>query len=791
MLEKELNDQILQNVLPSDIVFEHPKDLLGAGSFGRVYRALWNGKLVAFKKLNLEVLPGDSLRDFQKESKIMLRCQSLHIIKLHAICNQLGCYGLLIEYMPKGSLYHVLHDEKEVLPWSPLRWDIALDVGKGLAYLHSKKIIHRDLKSSNVLLDDEYRAKISDFGLSKVKLESSSTNKGSKNLMIGTTRWRAPELFHRVKGTTVSPNQETDIYGYGMILWEIASRMLPFKDAPDDVTVGLWIMQGEKETIPQTCHKDYADAIQNCWEIPEKRPVAQQVVEALTTAKHLHCNEKLWHFDHLLKNNNKKPIGKDYQLLPIGEKDFLKVQHFFHACGGIPGYDIGSVQIIYNPAINRQFSIQLQLLQGRNNNLAFSHKWPDEIEPAENKQWRKEIYKRFETLAKPYIDSDYLSVKLLPLWHGTKPENLESLFTTGYANLATTDSGFFGKGIYSTYEAEYAHRVYSKGALILNWVAIFSPYPIMDGDMERLNLSDSKANYGNYDAHFVPVVPKNPDNPDEIIYFPTKPNQRPTYTEIVVFQSAACLPRYLVNLQPQIIVDIISDTILEDNYREGLDLFHKCQYLKSIAHFRAAAQKNYPPSYLLLGFLCELNYVQDKKEKWFEKAASHFNWFLERAHVPEIKVNLGFCYYSGVGVKQDFFVAFQYYEDASKLGDMSGKFGAGICYLIGKGVSKNFKKALQNFESAANQGYVEAQFQAAELYRTGGENLEKDLDIAKKYYQMAASNGHQVAKNKLQNLPNNWSSYIPSFFQPTKNLFYSDGMDKNYENNDSPGCKLM
>ncbi len=103
---------------------------------------------------------------------------------------------MVMEYLPKGSLYQVLHDSKETLPWNPIRWDIAIDVGKGLSYLHSQNIVHRDLKSLNVLLDDQYRAKITDFGLAKIKLETNSTTTKTKQGM-GTTRWRAPELFKR------------------------------------------------------------------------------------------------------------------------------------------------------------------------------------------------------------------------------------------------------------------------------------------------------------------------------------------------------------------------------------------------------------------------------------------------------------------------------------------------------------------------------------------------------------------------------------------------------------------
>jgi len=209
--------------------------------------------------------------------------------------------------------------------------------------------------------------------------------------------------------------------------------------------------------------------------------------------------------------------------------------------------------------MNYKFKLYLKELQQRNNNPAFKAKWSmgkenvqDPIESTDQIAWRGQIHQQCIRLAKPYQDSDYPAVNLLPMWHGTKKDIVDSIFKTGYVNLATTDSGYFGKGVYGAYEAEYSYRVYAKegGALILNWTAFFSPYPVLHGDMKKL---EGKGNYSNYDAHFIPVVPLNPENPDEVNYFPTRPYDQHHYTELVVFQSAACLPRYLVELQPTLV----------------------------------------------------------------------------------------------------------------------------------------------------------------------------------------------------------------------------------------------
>jgi hypothetical protein len=255
---------------------------------------------------------------------------------------------------------------------------------------------------------------------------------------------------------------------------------------------------------------------------------------------------KSWHFAAPQPNLN---ANEYFRLLPGAREDYEKVLNSYNH-HKVPNYDIAKVEVIYSPAINQTFYYTLPLLQGRSYSPAFSPTWHQDASslPLET-SWRHFIDLKLQQLSNPYTDSDFPAVKFLPLWHGTKPQILESIFRTGYANLATTDDGYFGRGVYSAYEAEYAYRVYSQGALIMNWVSMYSAYPTIDGDMPKLRGLNY---YDNYDTHFVPVVPKDPNNLLEKIYYPTKPNQLAVYHEVVVFQQSQCLPRYLVTLQPSL-----------------------------------------------------------------------------------------------------------------------------------------------------------------------------------------------------------------------------------------------
>ena len=553
-------------------------ELLGEGGYGTVHHGQWQDIEVAIKQLHLKKLTGSLLEDFKQEATLMAKCRFPYVTELYGVCTETNHFALVMAYLSKGSLYDVLHDTNETLPWNPIRWEISIEIGKGLAYLHGQQIIHRDVKSLNVLLDGQYHAKMTDFGMAKLKLQSSSISTQSKKGM-GTTRWLAPELFKR----GANPNFASDVYGYGMVLWEIASRQLPYQDAQNDTVALSWIKDGEKENIPADCPVEFGQIIQKTWGLPEARPTAREVsteLEAELKKVKSHeieipkpqskpYEEKSWHFDPQTKA---KRIAEDkiYELVEATDKDKRKVIEFYQH-HPVPGYEMASVQVIYNPDMNYKFGLYLKELQQRDNNPAFRAKWPTgteenkdkkpppSIESKENIDWRGEVHQQFKAMAKPYQDSDYPSVNLLPMWHGTKKEIVDSIFRTGYVNLATTDTGFFGKGIYGAHEAEYSYRVYAKegGALILNWTACFSAYPVIDGDMKKFVIKNEQkqdvsiGNYSNYDAHFVPVVPRNPDNPYEEVYYPTKPHESNQYTELVVFQSAACLPRYLVELQPE------------------------------------------------------------------------------------------------------------------------------------------------------------------------------------------------------------------------------------------------
>jgi ankyrin repeat protein/predicted Ser/Thr protein kinase len=248
---------------------------IGRGGYGMVFKAKWQHETVAVKQLLINNFSDSGKKEFQKEAIFMAGSRSNYLVRFKGYCVS-PQYCLVMEYMPKGSLYSVLHSN-EPLGWKT-RYTIAKDIACGVAYLHKKNILHRDIKSLNVLLDENYRAKLTDFGLSKIKKEAKTTSTTHDTKAAGTLAWMAPELFKRQAKYT----RKSDIYSMAIVFWELAARKLPFADAQQPSLIMGWVLQGERDTIPEDCPKKFASLIKFCWmQDPNKRPDADKVVEFL------------------------------------------------------------------------------------------------------------------------------------------------------------------------------------------------------------------------------------------------------------------------------------------------------------------------------------------------------------------------------------------------------------------------------------------------------------------------------------------------------------------------------
>ncbi len=259
---------VFLNIPYSELSFDDKNQPLGKGVHGKVYKGTWDYNPVAIKEYDTQDFSEKTQREIRTEATVMVQAstQSDYLVRLKGMSLEKPHYCLVMEYMPGGDLYHYLHSDQDI-SWN-IRYRIGLDISIGLHHLHSRKILHRDLKSFNVLLDSNGRAKLADFGSATIKTCSTASTS-----FKGTILWAAPETF------TDEPTQKSDVYSAGMILWELASREIPYKKAGS--MAGMWIMQGKRETFPPDTPTEFQAIAEDCWQAPEKRPEAKVLAKQL------------------------------------------------------------------------------------------------------------------------------------------------------------------------------------------------------------------------------------------------------------------------------------------------------------------------------------------------------------------------------------------------------------------------------------------------------------------------------------------------------------------------------
>ncbi len=270
-----------------DLTFIEPP--LGRGAFGAVYQGFYRLDEVAIKRFLLDDFSLERQQEIRNEASIMACVQSDYVVRLRGICLEAPHYCVLMEYLTNGDLYGLLHPKSESLS-SPnglslaQRYRLAADVAIGLYHLHEKGILHRDLKSLNVLLQERsgiLRAKLSDFGLSILK-RSLWHGEG----VVGSLPWLAPEI---VMGTG-EYSKAADVYSLGMVLYELATGKVPYfslpgkPEKPGAAQIKQWMTDGERpwKHLPKDCPAELAQLIRDCCaENPKDRPAANVVAQRL------------------------------------------------------------------------------------------------------------------------------------------------------------------------------------------------------------------------------------------------------------------------------------------------------------------------------------------------------------------------------------------------------------------------------------------------------------------------------------------------------------------------------
>ncbi|KAG6480464.1 receptor-like protein kinase HSL1 [Zingiber officinale] len=268
-------------------------NVIGIGGSGKVYKAiLSNGQIAAVKKLWGSSYKDQSTDDsFEAEVATLGKIRHKNVVKLWCCCSHRDCKLLVYEYMPNGSLGGLLHGSKGGMLGWPTRYKIAVDAAEGLSYLHHycvPPIVHRDVKSSNILLDGEYRAKIADFGVAKV---TEMVEKGPKSMsgIAGSCGYIAPEYAY-----TLRVNETSDVYSFGVVILELVTGKLPIDPELGEKDLVKWVSsmvshKGMEHVIDpklNLCHKEEISKVLSVGllctsSLPTNRPSMKKVVKML------------------------------------------------------------------------------------------------------------------------------------------------------------------------------------------------------------------------------------------------------------------------------------------------------------------------------------------------------------------------------------------------------------------------------------------------------------------------------------------------------------------------------
>ena len=243
---------------------------IGRGAFGEVVRAVYQGTDVAVKRM----AAGAAAADFVREVQLLIKLRHPHVVLFMGACITPAELCIVMEFAARGSLWAVLHGKQrgECTPRRRLQW--AAETAKGMAYLHSRSppIVHRDLKSGNLLVDEDMHIKVSDFGLARTK-----TADGART-QVGTYAWMAPEVLEQ------KPYDErADVYSFSIVLWELLTALEPFKGL-HPMQVMRAVDRGERPPVPPSpeCPPDYVALMRQCWsKEPEDRPTFKEALQRI------------------------------------------------------------------------------------------------------------------------------------------------------------------------------------------------------------------------------------------------------------------------------------------------------------------------------------------------------------------------------------------------------------------------------------------------------------------------------------------------------------------------------
>ncbi|EDV23696.1 uncharacterized protein TRIADDRAFT_26486 [Trichoplax adhaerens] len=299
------------------------KEIIGRGAFGKVHRAMWKGQEVAVKEQELYHKDEAAIKNFKNEADLFFLLSHpghLNVVTLKGICVQPPRFCLIMEYCRGGELSRTL--AKYLVPLGVL-FDWAIQIADGMNYLHHQgpiSLVHRDLKSNNILLDNCYNEenytditlKITDFGMAR-ELQQRSTRMTSAG---GTYAWMAPEVI-----TTQRYSKASDIWSFGVVMWELLTGEIPYKGL-EGAAIAYRVGTNKMGLhIPDECPEPFSQLMRDCWSWdPHQRPAFPDILKRLKNMSEMPLSEHFQESFHMLQADWKKEIEEKMEEIKAIEK---------------------------------------------------------------------------------------------------------------------------------------------------------------------------------------------------------------------------------------------------------------------------------------------------------------------------------------------------------------------------------------------------------------------------------------------------------------------------------------
>ncbi|KAK2405517.1 ACT protein tyrosine kinase family protein [Trifolium repens] len=244
---------------------------IASASYGELFKGTYCSQEVAIKVLKAEHVSSEMQKEFAQEVYIMRKVRHKNVVQFMGACTKPPRLCIVTEFMSGGSVYDYLHKQKGFFKF-PTLLKVAIDVSKGMNYLHQHNIIHRDLKTANLLMDENGVVKVADFGVARVKTQS-----GVMTAETGTYRWMAPEVIEHKPY-----DHKADVFSFGVVLWELLTGKLPYEYlTPLQAAIGV-VQKGLRPTIPKSTNTKFVQILERSWQQdPTLRPDFSEIIEIL------------------------------------------------------------------------------------------------------------------------------------------------------------------------------------------------------------------------------------------------------------------------------------------------------------------------------------------------------------------------------------------------------------------------------------------------------------------------------------------------------------------------------